>query len=112
MELVELNALPIGRPQHREGGPDLLEPDQLPDQRPFDGLLALEREAQLDEERLDDLEVGRLAAHHVGQDVEVDVVRAADQLPGPLRRLRMLAHLWVPPSTRTSTVPLRAECHT
>ena len=57
MELVQLDALPVRRPQHREGGPDIREPDQLPDRRPFDGLLALEREAQFDEERLDGFEI-------------------------------------------------------
>src|SRR5947207_2108464 len=48
---------PSGGPQHREGGPDILEPDQARNQRPFDGLLALEREAQLDEERLGGFEI-------------------------------------------------------
>ena len=57
MELVQLNALPIGSPHHREGGPDILEPDQAPDQRPFDCRLALELEAQFDEERLGGFEI-------------------------------------------------------
>src|SRR5262245_14186777 len=57
VELVQLNALPIGSPHHREGGPDILEPDQAPDRRPFDCRLALELEAQFDEERLDGFEI-------------------------------------------------------
>src|SRR5438309_688916 len=57
VELVQLNTLPIGSPQHREGGPDILEPDQAPYQRPFDCRLALELEAQFDEERLDGFEI-------------------------------------------------------
>src|SRR3989475_10555357 len=47
----------IGSPHHREGGPDILEPDQAPDQRPFDCRLALELEAQFDEERLGGFEI-------------------------------------------------------
>jgi hypothetical protein len=57
VELVQLNALTIGSPHHREGGPDILEPDQAPDRRPFDCRLALQLEAQFDEERLDGFEV-------------------------------------------------------
>src|SRR6266436_3899912 len=38
-------------------GPDILEPDQSPDQRPFDCRLPLELEAQFDEERLGGLEI-------------------------------------------------------
>ena len=57
VELVQLNALPVGSPHHREGGPDILEPDQLPDQGPFDRLLALKREAQFDKERLSSFEI-------------------------------------------------------
>src|SRR4051794_21052937 len=60
VELVQFNALPIGSPHHREGGPYILEPDQAPDQRPFDGRLPLELEAQFDEERLDGFEI----VHH------------------------------------------------
>jgi hypothetical protein len=52
VELVQLNALTIGSPHHREGGPDILQPDQAPDRRPFDCRLALQPEAQFDEERL------------------------------------------------------------
>jgi hypothetical protein len=52
VELVQLNALPIGSPHHREGGPDILEPDQSADQGPFDCRFALELEAKFDEERL------------------------------------------------------------
>src|SRR5216684_1835078 len=49
--------MPSGSPHHREGGPDILEPDQAPDQRPFDCRLALELEAQFDEERLGGFEI-------------------------------------------------------
>jgi hypothetical protein len=52
VELVQLNALPIGSSHHREGGPDILEANQVPDRRPFDCRLALELEAQFDEEAL------------------------------------------------------------
>src|SRR5207253_5395354 len=38
VELVQLNALPIGSPQHRKGGPDILQPDQFPDRSPLDSL--------------------------------------------------------------------------
>jgi hypothetical protein len=44
VELVQLDALAIGSPHYREGGPDILEPDQAPDRRPFDCRLALELE--------------------------------------------------------------------
>src|SRR5437867_3555320 len=57
VELVQLNALTIGSPHHRERGPDILEPDQAPDRRPFDCRLALQLEAQFDEERLDGFEI-------------------------------------------------------
>jgi hypothetical protein len=58
VELVQLDAaVTIGRPHHREGGPDILEPNQLADQGPFDCRLALELEAQFDEERLDGFEI-------------------------------------------------------
>jgi len=57
VELIQLNALPIGSPHHRKGGPDILEPDQSPDQRPFDCRLSLELKAQFDEERLGGLEI-------------------------------------------------------
>src|SRR6266545_6587566 len=40
-----------------KGGPDILEPDQAPDQRPFDCRLALKLEAQFDEERLGGFEI-------------------------------------------------------
>ena len=52
MELVELQALPIGSPHHHEGGADILEPNQFADQWSFDGRLAFKREAQFDEEGL------------------------------------------------------------
>jgi len=58
MKLVQLDAsVTIGSPHHRDGGPDILEPDQAPDQRPFDCRLALELEAQFDEERLGGFEI-------------------------------------------------------
>src|SRR5213082_692321 len=57
VELVQLDTLPIGSPHHREGSPDILEPDQVSDQRPFDCRLALELEAQFDEERLGGFEI-------------------------------------------------------
>src|SRR5688500_16372150 len=76
VELVELDAtVTIGRPHHREGGPDILEPDQAADQRPFDGRLAFELEAQLDEERLDGFEIG---------DDEKNVVHPLDRHGGLL----------------------------
>src|SRR5205823_7645358 len=34
VELVQLNALPVGSPHHREGCPDILEPDQARDRDP------------------------------------------------------------------------------
>ena len=58
VELVQLDAtVTIGRPQHREGGPDILEPDEFADQRSFDDRLAFELEPQLDEERLHGFEI-------------------------------------------------------
>ena len=57
MELVQFNALSIGSPHHCEGGPDIVEPDQFADQRPFDCRLALQLQAQFDEERLGGLEI-------------------------------------------------------
>jgi hypothetical protein len=51
VERVQLDAtLTIGRPHHREGGPDILEPDQAAGERPFDGRLAFELEAQLEDQ--------------------------------------------------------------
>ena len=41
VELIQLNALPIGSAHHREGGSDILESDQFSNQRPFDDLLTL-----------------------------------------------------------------------
>jgi hypothetical protein len=57
VELVQLNALPIGSSQHREGGPNILESDQAPDRRLFDCRLALGLKAQFDEERLGGFEI-------------------------------------------------------
>ncbi len=57
VELVQLNALPVGSPHHREGGPHIFEPDQSPDQRPFDCRFALKLESQFDEERLGGFEI-------------------------------------------------------
>lgn len=58
MELVQLDTtVTIRRPQHRKGGPDILEPDETADQRPLDSLLAFKLEAQLEEERLDGFEI-------------------------------------------------------
>ena len=57
MELVQFNALPIGSPHHSEGGSDIFEPNQAPNQRPFDCRLAFELEAQFDEERLHGFEI-------------------------------------------------------
>jgi len=57
VELVQLNALPIGSPQHCERGPNIAEPDQSADRKPFVGRLALKLEAQFDEERRGGLEV-------------------------------------------------------
>src|SRR5262249_44854891 len=66
---VELNALSIGSSHHREGGADILEPDQVADLRSFDCRLALEREAKLDEERLHGFEI---------VDNDEDVVHSCD----------------------------------
>ncbi|MOA44409.1 hypothetical protein D3C78_1666860 [compost metagenome] len=57
MELVELNALPIGCAQHREGGSHVFKPYELADSRPFNGGLALKLEAQLDKKRLHRFEI-------------------------------------------------------
>ena len=58
VELVQLDAtVTIGSPHQREGGPDILESDQAVDRRPFDCRLALEFEAQFDEERLGGFEI-------------------------------------------------------
>jgi hypothetical protein len=50
-------AAPVGSPHHRDGGADILEPDQSSDQGPFDCRFALEPEAQFDEERLGGLKI-------------------------------------------------------
>lgn len=47
VEFVQFNSLPIGSPQHREGGSDVSKPYEVPDRRPFNRGLALELEAQL-----------------------------------------------------------------
>ena len=47
----------VRRPHHREGGPDILESDQISDRGPFDRRLALELEAQFREERLGGFEI-------------------------------------------------------
>jgi hypothetical protein len=57
MELIQLNAPLIGSPRYRQVGPDILEPDKSPDQRPFDCRLPQELKAQFDEERLGGLEI-------------------------------------------------------
>src|SRR2546427_10640320 len=90
----------LGRPHHREGGPDILEPDQSADQRPFDCRLALELEAQFDEERLGGFEI---------VDNDEDVVH-------PFKRHVFLPSLycWCPLPTRTlydaaASSPFRAD---
>jgi hypothetical protein len=57
VEFVQFNSLPIGSPQHREGGSDVSKPYEAPDRRPFDRGLALELEAQLYKERLHRFEI-------------------------------------------------------
>jgi hypothetical protein len=57
VKLVQLNTLPIGSSQHCDGSPNILEPDQASDSRPFDYRLALEPEAQFDEESLNRFEI-------------------------------------------------------
>jgi hypothetical protein len=69
VELVELNALSVGSPHHRQGGADVWKPDQLSDQRAFDYRLSLELKSQCDEERLGGLEI---------VDDEEDVVHPLD----------------------------------
>src|SRR5437764_11693549 len=96
VELVQLNALSIGSPHHREGGPDILEPDQLPDQGPFDSRFALELEAQFDEERLGGLEI---------VDNDEDVVH-----PFERHVLPSLALLLMPRTCRTLHMTLAFTC--
>ena len=58
MELVELDAtVAVRRPHQSEGGADILEPDHAVDRRSPNLRLALELEAEFDEERLGRLEV-------------------------------------------------------
>src|SRR5436305_9952285 len=58
VELVELDAtVAVRGPQEREGGANVLEPDQAVDRRSLDLRLAFELEAELDEEGLGRLEV-------------------------------------------------------
>lgn len=57
VELIQLNTLPVGRAQHRQGSSDILQSDQLTNQWPFDCRLALQPEAQFDEKRLGGFEV-------------------------------------------------------
>src|SRR5690606_8127766 len=48
---------PVGRTQRHERGADVFEADQTPDRRPFDHRLALNLEAELDEERFHGFEI-------------------------------------------------------
>ena len=58
VELVELDAtVAVRGPHEREGGANVLEPDQAVDRRSLDLRLAFELEAEFDEERLGRLEV-------------------------------------------------------
>src|SRR6266540_5428506 len=58
VELVELDAtVAVRGPHQREGGANILEPDQAVDRRSLDLRLAFELEAEFDEERLGRLEV-------------------------------------------------------
>src|SRR2546421_8719780 len=58
VELVELDAtVAVRGPHQREGGANVLEPDQAVDRRSLDLRLAFELEAEFDEERLGRLEV-------------------------------------------------------
>src|SRR5207249_6861017 len=58
VELVELDAtVAVRGPHQREGGANVLEPDQAVDRRSVDLRLAFELEAEFDEERLGRLEV-------------------------------------------------------
>lgn len=57
VEFVQFNSLPIGSPQHREGGSDVSKPYEAPDRRPFNRGLALKLEAQLDKESLHRFEI-------------------------------------------------------
>jgi hypothetical protein len=53
VELVELDStVAVRRPHHREGGANILEPDQAVDRRSLDLRFAFELEAEFDEERL------------------------------------------------------------
>ncbi len=57
VEFVQFNPLPIGSPQHHEGGSDVSKPYEAPDRRPFNRGLALKLEAQLDKESLHRFEI-------------------------------------------------------
>src|SRR5205814_5116559 len=58
VELVELDAaVAVRGPHQREGGANVLEPDQTVDRRSLDLRLAFELEAEFDEERLGRLEL-------------------------------------------------------
>src|SRR5213082_1007540 len=58
VELIELDAtVAVRGPHQREGGANVLEPDQAVDRRSLDLRLAFELEAEFDEERLGRLEV-------------------------------------------------------
>ena len=72
MEFVQFDPLPIGSPQHHQRGPDILEPDQLPNSRPCDARLPLELVAQLDEERLHGFKI---------VDNDEDVIKAFESRP-------------------------------
>lgn len=57
VKFIQLNARPIRSPHHRQGGPDIPEPGQFPDQGPFDFRFALELQDRFYEERLGGFEI-------------------------------------------------------
>ena len=57
VKFIQLDALAVGRAQHRQRRADILESDQLADVGSFDRRLALELEAKFDEERLHCFEI-------------------------------------------------------
>ena len=57
VELIQFDALTVGRAQHRQGGADVIEADELAYQRPFYCGFAFERESKFDEESFHGFEV-------------------------------------------------------
>src|SRR5439155_1018707 len=111
VELVELDAtVAVRGPHQREGGANVLEPDQAVDRRPLDLRLAFGLEAEFDEERLGRLEVVDNDENVVHPMRTVSIATRASRATVPVPRVRISADLSPAAGTAASAESTSSGC--